>query len=449
MTTFHSTQYDILAPTLNLSDLDPEMIQKIVIIKRGNSGVPILFSKRPGYEHLRGFKIPTGLTTIFQSFVADLSKAKLYKELGETLDIGRVLQKSYLSYICKELYLTTKSNIFSWDTETKTSGVIKRVPEKLLLIKMRDRFLNLGRIYETAQWKNTPTHDFHFSQFDPGNDVKVLHRGNIVFCKFLHDSIIDPGYCYIKMLNCGHGNVIGKFHITCVHPVTALEPPEPSVSVQTPPTTVLDPSMSTVPVAQTNATIITATTIQTTSATLTNATVITAPTIETTSATVNQSDVDVVDDAIPITRDGQTNFRFRDRVRPQYFSESTHSTRGMFTGDDNDYFSNDSDISDDDSEAPSEDYDGMHQDELLQRFGRGNENYSKISKAEWEIRPLVKITFRCPICLVDFVNHETKQLTKCPHHICMDCSLEAIELLHECPFCRKRMVDYYETSDEE
>ena len=121
MTTFHITQYDSLAPSFNLSNVDPDLLQKIVIIRKGRGGVPKLFSQ-PGYEHHKGSVLPTRLTTIFQSFVADVSKAKLYKKLGQTPKLGVMLQKSFLSYISKELYITTKSNIFTWDVGTNASG---------------------------------------------------------------------------------------------------------------------------------------------------------------------------------------------------------------------------------------------------------------------------------------------------------------------------------------
>ena len=253
--------------------------------------------------------------------------------------------------------------------------------------------------------------------------MKVLHNGNIVVCKFLHDSIIDLGYCYIKMVNSGHGNTMGKFHITCIHPASDLELQEPSVTVDPPPTTVIDPSISTVSVEQTNETMITDTRI------------------ETTGVTGNESLIDI-DDEMPGTPPAQPNRSVRDRARPQYFSESTHSTRGIVT---NDFFSTES--SDDDSETPSGDIDEVDyddHDQMLERFGRGDENYSKMTKAEWDIRPLIKVTFYCPLCLNSFTDHDTKDLTKCNHHICMGCSLEAIEKLSECPYCKKRMVDYYQ-----
>ena len=177
MTTFCSTQYDILAPSLNLSNVDPDMLQKIVIIRKGRLGVPKLFS-RPGYEHLQGLVLPTRLTTIFQSFVADVSKAKLYKKLGQTPMSGVMLQKCFLSYISKELYLTTKSNIFTWDVGTNASGELQRVPEIILLKQMRERFLNLARPLPNliTRWNNTPTHEFNFSQFSPGTCDLFLQK---------------------------------------------------------------------------------------------------------------------------------------------------------------------------------------------------------------------------------------------------------------------------------
>ena len=169
MTTFHSTRYDDLATSLNLTNVSPDMLQKIVIIRTGRAGEPKLFSQ-PSYQHLKKSVLPTRLTTIFQNFVADTSKARLYKQLGQTPKSGVRLQKSFLLYICKELYITTKSNIFTWDRDTNASGELQRVPEMILLKQMRDRFLNLSRPLPNliTRWDNTPTHEFTFSQFSPG-----------------------------------------------------------------------------------------------------------------------------------------------------------------------------------------------------------------------------------------------------------------------------------------
>jgi hypothetical protein len=52
------------------------------------------------------------------------------------------------------------------------------------------------------------------------NDVEVVHNGNIVGAKFCYDSVIEPGFCFIRMVI--GNNTMGKFHITCISHANAV-----------------------------------------------------------------------------------------------------------------------------------------------------------------------------------------------------------------------------------
>ena len=100
MSVFVVPYYAALPQTLTLSNATADTLSDLVIFRRGNSGRIKLF-KQEGYEHLTNFTFPTRNTTIYLHYVTNMSKAKLYINLGQTQDH----QKRYLTYVMKELIL--------------------------------------------------------------------------------------------------------------------------------------------------------------------------------------------------------------------------------------------------------------------------------------------------------------------------------------------------------
>jgi hypothetical protein len=98
-----------------------------------------------------------------------MRKAKFYINLREIPNH----QTLYLTYLSKELILTTGGNIFSMDKEASSTGVIKRCSQTALFVKIRDHFLNLYRKKE--EWENTTTHTFNFSEFLEGKCVMYFN----------------------------------------------------------------------------------------------------------------------------------------------------------------------------------------------------------------------------------------------------------------------------------
>ena len=71
--------------------------------------------------------------------------------------------------------------------------------------------------------------------FDTDQYVEVVHNGNIVLATYCHDSVIDPGFCYIRMLDQRHDNMMGKFHMTCIHPAPEVASDHPVAVSAIPP----------------------------------------------------------------------------------------------------------------------------------------------------------------------------------------------------------------------
>ena len=173
MSVFQVPNYASVPPTQCLFDITSDNLQLLLVFRRGNQGTPRIFSQ-PGFGHLVNFVFPTRVTNIYQNFVANIAKAKLYVNLHDTVN----LQATYLTYLTRELFLTTHGKIYNMGNanQVATDGLIQRCSEDEVRNKLQQHFLNLSReTNRTALWDTTEVHNFTFSEFAVGKfDVCMI-----------------------------------------------------------------------------------------------------------------------------------------------------------------------------------------------------------------------------------------------------------------------------------
>lgn len=173
MSVFQVPDYASVAPTQCLFDITSDNLQLLLVFRRGNSGTPRIF-RQPGFENLVNFRFPTRVTNIYQNFVANIAKAKLYVNLRNAVN----LQATYLTYLTRELFLTTHGKIYNMGSanQVATDGLINRCSEDQVRQKLQQHFLNLSRgTNQTAVWDTTEVHNFTFSDFAEGKfDVCMI-----------------------------------------------------------------------------------------------------------------------------------------------------------------------------------------------------------------------------------------------------------------------------------
>ena len=290
--------------------------------------------------------------------------------------------------------------------------------------------------------------------FDTDQYVEVVHNGNIVLATYCHDSVIDPGFCYIRMLDQRHDNMMGKFHMTCIHPApevasdhpVAVSAIPPSVPEETSGRTRRRPSYFAESVHSTNTR--------------------TAPSRSRGRNVRQRVDSEGVSDTsssedISDTADSEvSHIDVPDVEEEEEVHEEEGGERSFFSVSDTDVEDELSEVheEDDDSvvvvnvvEAELGEVDGqedlhhdaypdvnlMDHDQLVARFGDGTENYTRLGRFEFELLPWVVGTFKCPLCLDDMEDHHTKDLARCGHLICFPCTEKFIESFNCCPICRE------------
>lgn len=237
--------------------------------------------------------------------------------------------------------------------------------------------------------------------FLPDDDVKVVFNGTLVTGKFSFDSVLDPGFCYIKMLNTVDDHLMGKFHYTHIHPADHGHV-RTDIDQQDQEALGVDDTVS----------------------------------------------VSTIPPEVPAFRPTRT------RSRPAYFAESSHSrgrnVRHRVLEDDVSLTSAEDEevvlpeieeeqipMQNTDDEVIMLDLENMTYDQVQAFFGDGTENQWRMTVDQMNGLPCVmSAAFQCPVCLEEFNNHETRSLSGCGHFMCYGCTTQCIMTQNKCPSCR-------------
>ena len=165
MSVFEVPDYDNIPPTLCLFDITSNDLRHLLVFRRGKAGKPKLF-RTPRFQHLAGSEFPTHTTNIYLNYVANISKAKLYVNLHDMINE----QATYLTYLTKELFLTTHGKIYDMGDvkQVASDGLIHRCSESKVRGKLQQHFLNLSRNPRAPEWDDTDAHIFTPSTFGAG-----------------------------------------------------------------------------------------------------------------------------------------------------------------------------------------------------------------------------------------------------------------------------------------